>query len=96
MPPSRRQTLSYAALAAAPAASIRTVPFGPHLVSRLSFKVYGASRNCQSPGTMLAALNLAFKSAKPNDAIVVGMFPKNKEQAAEDCRLCLEAMRSAT
>ncbi|MCU0247200.1 MAG: hypothetical protein MUC42_11530, partial [Bryobacter sp.] len=62
----------------------------------LVFKVYGASRNCQSEESMLAALRLAFQSAKPNDAIVVGMFPKHKEQVAENCRLCLQAMRSAT
>jgi hypothetical protein len=61
----------------------------------LIFKVYGATRNCQSREMMLEALKLAFRSAKPNDAIVVGMFPKHKEQVAENCGLCIEAIRAA-
>jgi hypothetical protein len=62
----------------------------------LIFKVYGASRNCQSPDQMLEAMKLAFRSAKPNDVVVVGMFPKYKEQVAENCRLCLDAIFSLT
>ena len=60
----------------------------------LIFKVYGATRHCQSRERMLAALKLVFENAKPNDAIVVGMFPKRKEQVAENCELCVEAIRA--
>lgn len=59
----------------------------------LIFKVYGASRHCDSPARMLAALRLAFHYAKPEDALVIGMFPKASEQVEENCRLAAEAMR---
>ena len=58
----------------------------------LIFKVYGASRNCGSPEQMLNALRLAAKYAKPKDAIVIGMFPKHKEQVNENCRLVMRAL----
>jgi hypothetical protein len=61
----------------------------------LIFKVYGAGRNCDSPEKMLDALRLVFQYAKPNDPVVIGMFPKLKEQANENCRLVLEALNSA-
>lgn len=57
----------------------------------LVFKVYGATRHCASPETMLAALRLVAESAKPQDAVVIGMFPKYKDQVAENRRLFLAA-----
>ena len=36
---------------------------------------------------MLDALRLVFRYAKPNDAVVLGMFPKYKEQVRENCDL---------
>ncbi len=53
----------------------------------LIFKVYGATRHCDSPARMLAALELAMSYAKPQDCFVIGMFPKYKEQVKENCRL---------
>jgi len=41
---------------------------------------------------MRAALGLAFKYAKPGDAVVIGMFPKRREQVRENCRLVAEAI----
>ncbi len=61
----------------------------------LIFKVYGATRNCRSAEDMLAALRLACRYAKPTDAIVIGMFPKYKEQVRENCRLLTDALAEA-
>jgi hypothetical protein len=57
----------------------------------LIFKVYAATRQCATRETRLAALKLAFRYAKPADAVVIGMFPKYQEQVEENCRLVMEA-----
>jgi hypothetical protein len=57
----------------------------------LIFKVYGASRRCGSPAEMREALRLVARHAKPSDAVVIGMFPKHREQVRENCRLAAEA-----
>jgi len=62
----------------------------------LIFKVYGASRLCGSRDEMLDALRLVFRYAKPSDCVVIGMFPKHKEQVRENCQLLAEALRQAT
>lgn len=62
----------------------------------LIFKVYGASRLCGSRQEMLEALRLVFRYAKPTDCVVIGMFPKYKEQVRENCELLTEALRQAT
>lgn len=51
------------------------------------FKVYGASRKCDSEGQMRAAVGLARGYAKPSDCFVVGMYPKRTEQVAQNCRI---------
>lgn len=61
----------------------------------LIFKVFGASRNCGSPSQMLDALRLVARYAKPVDAIVIGMFPKYKEQVNENCHLVKQALAEA-
>lgn len=58
----------------------------------LVFKVYGATRKCGSPEQMRDALRQVFRYAKPSDAVVIGMFPKYKEQVRENCRLVAEAV----
>ncbi len=62
----------------------------------LIFKVYGASRLCKSRQQMLDALKLVFEHAKPNDAVVIGMFPKYKDEVAENAQLLSEAIRTAS
>jgi hypothetical protein len=62
----------------------------------LIFKVYGATRHCDSRERMLGALKLVFQYAKPQDAVVIGMFQKYKDQVAENCQLLLEALQSAS
>jgi hypothetical protein len=61
----------------------------------LIFKVYGASRHCDSPARMLSALLLAARYAKPTDSFVIGMFPKYSEQVKENCSLLVEALEKA-
>jgi hypothetical protein len=58
----------------------------------LIFKVYAATRRSRSIDDMRAALKQVFDSAKPQDAVVIGMFPKDKDQAGENCRLVCEAI----
>jgi hypothetical protein len=60
----------------------------------LIFKIYGASRHCDSPERMLNAMKLAASCAKPIDSFVIGMFPKRSEQVRENCRLFSEALAS--
>lgn len=60
----------------------------------LIFKVYAASRKCQSPDTMRSALEEVLRAAKPTDCIVIGMFPKYKDQVAENCLLFHEALQA--
>jgi hypothetical protein len=59
----------------------------------LLFKIYGAGRRCGSPEQMRAALREAFGAAKPSDCVVIGMFPKHREQVEENCRLVRETVR---
>ena len=61
----------------------------------LIFKVYGAGRRCGSASDMRAAMRQVFDYAKPSDCVVVGMFPKDKEQVRENCALLIEAARGA-
>jgi len=62
----------------------------------LIFKVYGASRLCNSRQQMLDALKLVFQYAKPDDPVVIGMFPKYKDQATENAQLLREAAKTAS
>jgi hypothetical protein len=57
----------------------------------LIFKVYAATRHSATEADRLAALQLAFRYAKPTDAVVIGMFPKHSEQVEENCRLVIQA-----
>jgi len=58
----------------------------------LIFKVYGASRLCGSREQMKEALELVFRYAKPGDCVVMGMFPKSKDQVRENCELVTEVL----
>ena len=58
----------------------------------LIFKVYGASRLCGSREQMKEALELVFRYAKPSDCVVIGMFPKYKDQVRENCELLAEVL----
>jgi hypothetical protein len=50
----------------------------------LAFKVLGAGRNIASGGTIEAAFRFALTNIKPTDAIIVGMFPRYKDEPKEN------------
>lgn len=58
----------------------------------LIFKIYGATRSCDSEEQMRGAMRQAFQYAKPSDCVVVGMFPKRTEQVNQNCRLLREVL----
>jgi hypothetical protein len=53
----------------------------------LIFKVYAASRKCGSPQQMEEAMRFVARYAKPRDCLVIGMFPKHREQVKENAGL---------
>lgn len=60
----------------------------------LAFKILGATRKCQSPETVRAAFEEAFSNIKPIDAVVVGMFPKEKDQVGENAGIVRRALEN--
>ena len=50
----------------------------------LAFKILGAGRKCQSSASVRNAFEEAFEGIKPSDAVIVGMFPKEKDQVGEN------------
>ncbi len=62
----------------------------------LIFKVYGAGRRCSSAADMSESLRQVFEYAKPSDCVVIGMFPKYKEQVRENCALVAAAARTTS
>ena len=61
--------------------------------SPASFSRYTAPGAMRLAGGDADALRLVFRYAKPMDAVVIGMFPKYKEQVKENCRLFREALK---
>ena len=61
----------------------------------LAFKILGASRYCSTPETIRGAFQEAFDNIKPTDAIVVGMFQRDKDQVAENAALVSEILERA-
>jgi len=59
----------------------------------LAFKILAASRKCESSESVKAAFSEAFANIKPTDAIVVGMFPKEKDQVFENCQFVREILK---
>jgi hypothetical protein len=51
-----------------------------------------ASRNCTNDQSTREAFRFAFANIKPEDAVVVGMFQKHANQAAQNARLVREAL----
>ena len=48
----------------------------------LAFKILGAGRLCATQEAAREAFRFAFANIKPQDAVVVGMFPKYEDQVA--------------
>lgn len=53
----------------------------------LAFKVMGAGRNIDSPEHVEQVLRTAYANIKPSDAVIVGMYGKFKDEAAENTQL---------
>ncbi|MBI1941014.1 MAG: twin-arginine translocation signal domain-containing protein [Acidobacteria bacterium] len=58
----------------------------------LAYKVLAAGRRCDSPHEVRQAFEFAFKNIKPNDAIIVGMYPRFSDQIGENTRLAREIL----
>ena len=48
----------------------------------LAFKILAAGRLCDQQELVEAAFQQAFGSMKPNDAVIVGMYPEYEDQVA--------------
>ncbi|NLD74042.1 MAG: hypothetical protein GX649_15170 [Chloroflexi bacterium] len=48
----------------------------------LAFKILAAGRLCERQETVEAAFEQAFRSIKPTDAVIVGMYPEYEDQIA--------------
>lgn len=53
----------------------------------LAFKILGAGRRCTSDADVESAFREALTSIKPSDAVIVGMFPRDKDQVTENANL---------
>jgi len=53
----------------------------------LGFKILGAGRAGGNRGQIEAAFRFAFANIKPGDAVIVGMWPKFKDEIAENCEI---------
>lgn len=58
----------------------------------LAFKILGATRKCQNADTVKAAFKEAFDNIKSTDAVIVGMYPKDKDQAYENAMFVREIL----
>jgi hypothetical protein len=58
----------------------------------LGFKIMAASRNCTTPECTKSAFEFAFANIKPTDAVVVGMFPKYRDQVTENAGFVREVL----
>ena len=61
----------------------------------LAFKILAASRNCATQSDVRAAFQYAFSHIKPQDAVVVGMYPKHVDQVALNVQHTLHAIHEA-
>ncbi len=54
-----------------------------------------ATRKCSTPQSVKQAFEYAFANVNPTDAVVVGMFPKYKNQVEENARFVREILGAA-
>ena len=60
----------------------------------LVFKILGSTRLCGTPGEVREAFREAFENIKPIDSVVVGMFPRDRDQLAENAGFVREILNS--
>lgn len=53
----------------------------------LAFKILAGGRRAERPDDLEAAFAFAFSHIKPSDAVIVGMFPRFRDEPAEDAAL---------
>lgn len=53
----------------------------------LAFKILGAGRAAESRADLEAAFRFAFDNIKPYDAVIVGMYPRFKDEVREDAEI---------
>lgn len=53
----------------------------------LGFKILAAGRRCDQPDGVANAFQFAFQSIKRNDAVIVGMFPRFRDEPVENAAL---------
>ena len=58
----------------------------------IAFKILAAGRNANTPEDLRAAFEFAFANIKDNDVVDVGMFPKYKDQVAENTAIVREIL----
>jgi hypothetical protein len=58
----------------------------------LAFKIFGAGRKTSSQQTLHDAVSYAVANIKPNDAIIVGLYQKHKNQIEETSRIFREVL----
>ena len=56
----------------------------------LAFKILGAGRQCATPDSVRAAFKRALDGIKPTDAVIVGMFPRDSDQIAQNAAIVRE------
>jgi hypothetical protein len=61
-------------------------------INRASFKVLAAGRNATTPESLRATFRYVVENSKPRDALVVGMFPKQSNQIAENAAIIREVV----
>lgn len=58
----------------------------------LLFKILAAGRKCDSQNQVSEAFQFAFENIKPQDAVIVGMFPKHENQVQLNVQHTLRAL----
>jgi hypothetical protein len=53
----------------------------------LGFKILAAGRKCDTPQAVQAAFQFAFERLKPIDGVIVGMYPRYRDQISENAAL---------
>ncbi len=61
----------------------------------LAFKLFGAGRSINTPEQVESAFRFAFAGIKPSDAVIVGMYPRFRNEVAENTALVRRILAGA-
>jgi hypothetical protein len=62
----------------------------------LAFKILAAGRRATSPKLLEQAYRFAFDNIKPQDAVIVGMYPRFKDEVLENAQVAGRVLTRAT